>query len=94
MDLWRKGVGKAPENIYRRETMRERTLTIHRRYEPSKLSDKYLSDAYEILLRRVVERKNKNKEEAKRNDSSGIICKSFIETTSAEQYNSESNCRT
>ena len=93
MDLWEKGVGKAPEDIYRREIMR---FTIHRHYEPSKLSDKYLSNAYEILIRRSTERKKKeflNQKEVEKNDNSGFICKSFIEETRAEQYNREPNCR-
>ncbi|MFP3020116.1 hypothetical protein [Wolbachia endosymbiont (group A) of Pogonocherus hispidulus] len=76
--------------------MRERTFTIHRHYEPSKLSDKYLSDAYGILLKRLMERKKKeflNKKEVEKNDNSGLICKSFIEETRTEQYDREPSCR-
>ncbi|MDG7056600.1 MAG: hypothetical protein LKM43_00365 [Wolbachia endosymbiont of Penenirmus auritus] len=76
--------------------MQKRTFTIHRHYEPDELSDKCLSDAYEILIRRMIERKKKeslNKKEVEKNDNSGLVCKSFIATPSAEEYNRESNCR-
>ncbi|WP_255498644.1 hypothetical protein [Wolbachia endosymbiont of Cardiocondyla obscurior] len=76
--------------------MRERTFTIHRHYEPSKLSDKCLSDAYRILLKRLMERKKGeflNKKEIERNDNSSFIRKSFIKETRAEQYNREPSCR-
>ncbi|WP_353278917.1 hypothetical protein [Wolbachia endosymbiont (group B) of Longitarsus flavicornis] len=84
------------EEILQEKNVRERILTIHRHYEPSKLSDKCLSDAYGILLKRLMERKKKeflNKKEIERNDNSSLICKSFIEETRAEQYNREPSCR-
>ncbi|UVW83397.1 hypothetical protein [Wolbachia endosymbiont of Aedes albopictus] len=71
-------------------------FTIHRHYEQSKLSDKCLSDAYGILLKRLVERKKKeflDKKEVEKNDNSSVVCKSFIEETREEQYNREPNSR-
>ncbi|MFP3033942.1 MAG: hypothetical protein ACEY3M_23535 [Wolbachia sp.] len=93
MDLWKKGVVRLLkyEDIYRRETMRKGTLTIHHHYEPSKLSDKCLSDAYGILLKRLMERKKK--EFLNKNDNSGLVCKGFIEETRTEQHNREPSCR-
>ncbi|WP_341817271.1 MULTISPECIES: hypothetical protein [unclassified Wolbachia] len=71
--------------------MRKRTLTVTCRYEPDQLADKHLSDAYELLLRYAVKRNNEK--EVEKNDNSGLICESFIEEPSTEQYNREPNCR-
>ncbi|WP_458694305.1 hypothetical protein [Wolbachia endosymbiont (group A) of Andrena hattorfiana] len=89
--MMEKRSGKAPCTIktFAGETMRKRTLTC--RYEPDELAEQHLADAYELLLRYAVKRNNEK--EIKKNDNSGLICKSFIEESSAEQYNRESNCR-
>ncbi len=42
--------------------MRKRTLTVTCRYEPDKLADNHLSDAYELLLKTCCESSNKKKE--------------------------------
>ncbi|MDG7053281.1 MAG: hypothetical protein LKM45_05390 [Wolbachia endosymbiont of Alcedoecus sp.] len=71
------------------ENMRKRTLIY--RYEPDRLADKHLSDAYDLILRYAVKRNNEK--EVEKNDNSGLICESFINEPSAEQYNREPNCR-
>ncbi|WP_333023665.1 recombinase family protein [Wolbachia endosymbiont of Pentidionis agamae] len=56
--------------------MRKRELTIHRRYEVSRLADTYLANAYEQLLRYSV--KINNEKEVKKNDNNennSIICR-------------------
>ncbi|WP_395462912.1 hypothetical protein [Wolbachia endosymbiont of Cantharis cryptica] len=66
--------------------MRKRTLTVTCRYEPDELAD-----AYEQLLKYSVKINNGKEEE--KNDNSSLVCESFIEKPSAEQYNREPNCR-
>ncbi|MDE5057742.1 hypothetical protein OZD61_02965 [Wolbachia endosymbiont of Drosophila bocki] len=68
--------------FYRRKTMQK--FTVHRRYEPSRLSDTYLADAYEQLYK---------VKEVEENENSELLCKSLIETTSTGEYNRESDCR-
>ncbi|QOD38809.1 hypothetical protein ID128_01380 [Candidatus Wolbachia massiliensis] len=95
MDLWEKGVGKLQKHLWGK-TMRKRTLTVTCRYEPDELLDKCLSGAYEILIKRLIERKKKeslNKKEVEPNDNSGFVCKSFITEPGTEEYNREPNCR-
>ncbi|WP_341820919.1 hypothetical protein [Wolbachia endosymbiont (group A) of Myopa testacea] len=77
--------------IFTGETMRKKVLTVTCRYEPDELAEQHLADAYKLLLRYAVKRTNEK--EVKENDNSSIICESFIEETSAEQYNREPNCR-
>jgi hypothetical protein len=72
--------------------MREKELTVHRRYEPNRLADKYLADAYEQLLKYSV--KMSNEKEVEKNDNSKLVCKSFIGKISTGEYNRESDCRT
>ena len=65
-------------------------FTIHHRYEPNRLADKYLADAYEQLLKYSV--KMNNKMEVEKNESGKLICKSFIKETRKGEYNRESDC--
>ncbi|MBA8757685.1 hypothetical protein HCR18_00920 [Wolbachia pipientis] len=77
--------------IFTGETMRKKVLTVTCRYEPDELAEQHLADAYELLLRYAVKRNNEK--EVEKNDNSSLVCKSFIEGSSAEQYNREPNCR-
>ncbi|BAP00119.1 hypothetical protein [Wolbachia endosymbiont of Cimex lectularius] len=71
--------------------MRKKVLTVTCRYESDELAEQHLADAYDLLLEFAVKRNNEK--EVEKNDNSGLICESFIEEPSAEQYNREPNCR-
>ncbi|WP_333023938.1 hypothetical protein [Wolbachia endosymbiont of Pentidionis agamae] len=89
--LWKYGVLLITKTITGK-TMRKRELTIHRLYEPNRLSDKYLANAYEQLLRYLV--KTSSEMEVEKNDKCEFLCKSIIRETSTGEYNRESDYRT
>ncbi|MFP3017317.1 MAG: hypothetical protein ACEY3L_12770 [Wolbachia sp.] len=64
-------------------------------YEPNRLAEKYLLDAYERAASKQVSQKNlkhKNRIQGGSNGNSEFICKSFFRKTSTGKYNSKSSC--
>ncbi|WP_265034574.1 MULTISPECIES: hypothetical protein [unclassified Wolbachia] len=64
-------------------------------YEPNRLAEKYLSDAYEKSASKGESQKNlkdKNGIQGGSNGNSEFICKGFFGETSTRKYNSKSSC--
>ncbi|MFP3025659.1 MAG: hypothetical protein ACEY3L_05230 [Wolbachia sp.] len=64
-------------------------------YEPNRLSEKYLLDAYERAASKQVSQKSLKHKSAIQGGSNGnseFICKSFFGETSTRKYNSKPSC--